>query len=56
MNLKKNVIDGAILLFVVLAAVSYVIFQTPTVGLVLFITAVSVGWFRRALYKVMPSF
>ncbi len=56
MSVKKNVIDGAMLLFVVLGAVSYFMFQTPMVAFALFIIAVSVGWFRRALYKVMPSF
>ncbi|MEK6920379.1 MAG: hypothetical protein AABX82_00735 [Nanoarchaeota archaeon] len=55
MSFKKNIIDGAMLLFVVLGAISYFIFQTPIVALALFVTAVSVGWFRRALYKVMPS-
>lgn len=56
MNFKKNIIDGTMLLFVVLGAVSYFMFQTPMVAFALFIVAISVGWFRRALYKVMPSF
>ncbi|MBI5002909.1 hypothetical protein HZC31_05960 [Candidatus Woesearchaeota archaeon] len=55
MSLKRNIIDGAMLLSIVLAVATYLFFQNFLVAFILFVIAITVGWFRRALYRVIPS-
>lgn len=53
---KKVLVDGGMFLFVVLAVLSYFFFQSFLVAFLLFVIALAFGWFRRDLYRVLPSF
>lgn len=52
---KRIIIDGTVLLFLVVGIMLYLFNNNIIIFFIFFILAIAVGWFRRALYKIMPS-